>query len=224
MKNVVASNIAKLCLDGIVVDDSGEVSDGHKVSCKLIATLLDALLAVGAKDVVESFKSILGEDYETTNMTTWSELEEVKSVHVANINTWKVAGASLDLIVVVTVDDKRTLAENETGVSHLGLTRASALLVTSTVEICAGTGSLKGAQETLGVINMQVVNNQRKFGNVIDLVTASLDKWCAGRSSKSGRDGVSVLVGVGLSVPSSPDLERGEHTALAAHVTEGTLA
>jgi hypothetical protein len=35
---------------------------------------------------------------------------------------------------------------------------------------------------------------------------------------------VSVLVGVGLSVPSSPDLEGSEHVTLAAHVTESTLS
>jgi hypothetical protein len=34
---------------------------------------------------------------------------------------------------------------------------------------------------------------------------------------------VSVLVDVGLSVPSSPDLKGSEHATLTAHVTESTL-
>lgn len=35
---------------------------------------------------------------------------------------------------------------------------------------------------------------------------------------------MSVLVDVGLSVPSSPDLKWSEHATLAAHVTESTLS
>lgn len=42
--------------------------------------------------------------------------------------------------------------------------------------------------------------------------------------SYSGGDGMSLLVGVDLFVPSSVGLERSEHSTLSAHVTEGSLA
>ncbi len=35
---------------------------------------------------------------------------------------------------------------------------------------------------------------------------------------------MSLLVEVDLSVPFAPNLERGEHSTFAAHVTEGSLA
>ena len=77
-------------------------------------------------------------------MTTWGELEEVESVYVADIDAWEVASGSLDGGIVVAVDDKRTLAEHEAGVSHLGLASASALLGASAMEISGGASVLEG--------------------------------------------------------------------------------
>jgi len=91
------------------------------------------------------------------------------------------------------------------------------------VEVSTGASGVKGAKKTLGGLNVEAVDDHWEFWDIIDSVATSLDEGCTSRSSESGRNGVSVLVNVGLSVPSSPDLERGEHATLAAHVAEGTL-
>jgi hypothetical protein len=98
------------------------------------------------------------------------------------------------------------------------------LEVTSTVEIGGGTRVFEGLEKSLGGINIEAINNQWELWNFLDSVTTSLDEWCAGGGSQSRSNGVSLLVGVNLSVPSSPDLERGEHVTFTAHVTEGSLA
>jgi hypothetical protein len=96
--------------------------------------------------------------------------------------------------------------------------------VTSTVEIGGGTRVLESLEESLGRVDVEAVNNQWKLWDFLNSVTTGHDEWCAGRGSQSGSNGVSLLVGVNFSVPSSPDLERGEHVTFTAHVTEGSLA
>jgi hypothetical protein len=59
----------------IRVDDSSKISDGHLASVKLISSLLNAVLSVSSENVVKVSESILGEDNESAEMTTWSELE-----------------------------------------------------------------------------------------------------------------------------------------------------
>lgn len=79
---------------------------------------MDSLFSVCSEDVVKSCEGILGEDNESSEVTTWSELEEVKSVNVAGINTGKVTGGSLEVGVFVTIDNKGSLGELETRVSQ----------------------------------------------------------------------------------------------------------
>lgn len=155
VKSIVALYVSQLALNGITVDDLGKVSDVHEVSLELIATLLDALLAEGAEDVVQGLKGILGEDHEATDVTTWSELEEVQSVDMADINTWEIAGRSLDVLVMVTVDDQGTLAEDEAGVPHLALARSFALVVTSTPQVRGGMARIvESLKQFFGVLDI----------------------------------------------------------------------
>ena len=70
-------------------------------------------------------------------MTTWGELEEIQAGDVARIDTWHVSGRLLNLEVSVTVDDKGSLAESETRVSHLALASASVLGGSDTGEVAS---------------------------------------------------------------------------------------
>lgn len=55
-------------------------------------------------------------------------------------------------------------------------------------------------------------------------MTSSENERSDSGGSNSGCQGVSSLLEVDLSVPSSPDSERMSHSASTAHVTVGTLA
>jgi len=112
---------AELGLNLVRVDDSGEVGTVDGVTLELVSALLSSLLGVGAEDVIEAVEGIGGPDYESSNVTTGGELEEVESVDVASVNTGEVPGASLHVGVTVSVDDKGSLAHGESGVAVLSL-------------------------------------------------------------------------------------------------------
>ncbi len=214
---------AELALDLVRVDDSGEVGARHHVSAELEAALLDGLLSVGTEDAIELVESILGEDDESAEVTTRSELEEVQSGDVAGVDTGEVSGSVLDVGAVITVDDQRSLAESEARVTHLALTGSQSLGGADTGEVTADTKSGEALEESGGLLLVEGVNNERELGDIVDLVTSGHDERTAGGGGESGSNGVSLLGGVDLSVPLSPELEGSEHATLTAHVTEGTL-
>jgi len=218
------SDFSELALDLVGVDDSGEVGAVHHVSAELESTLLDTLLAVGTEDLVEGFEGVLGEDDESSEVTTWGELEQVESVDGASVDTWEVTSGLLDKWVLISVDDQRSLLENEAGASQFANTGTSSLVVTDTGEVIGGTSVHEGGKESLGGLNVEAVEDERQLWDLLDSVTTSLDEWSAGRGGESGGNGVSLLVGVDLSVPLSPDSKWGEHASLTAHVTEGSLS
>lgn len=215
---------AEFALDLVRVNDSGEVSAGHHVSSELEARLDDGLLSVGTEDLVKSLKGVLGEDDESTEMTTRGELEEVKSVDVAGVDTGEVAGGVLDEVVLLTVDDQGTLTEAEAGVSELTLTGAHLLGGADAGEVAGTAEVVERLEELGGLLEVEGVNNEGKLGDVLDSVTTGHDEGTASSGGESGGNSVSFLVVVNLSLPLSPDLEGSEHATLAAHVTESTLA
>ena len=89
-------NLAELGLNLVRVDDSSEISAVHHVSVEDIATLLDVSSSVVSEDAIECLEGVLGPDDESAEVTTGSELEEVKSVHVDEVDTGEVSGGSLD--------------------------------------------------------------------------------------------------------------------------------
>jgi len=62
-----------------------------------------------------------GPDYESSDVSTWSKLQKVKSVDVESVNTWKIFGSSLDKVVLISMDDEWALSHNVSGVSHLAM-------------------------------------------------------------------------------------------------------
>lgn len=214
----------ELGLDLVRVNDSGEVSAGHHVSSELEAALLDSSLSVGSEDIVELLEGILGEDDESSEVTTGGELEEVESVNRADVNSGEVAGGSLDGGVLVSVHDQGSLGEGEAGASVLALAGSGSLGVADTGEVTVNTDGVEALEESGGLLGVEAVNNKGELGDVVDGVTSGHDQGSASGSGESGGNSVSLLVKVNLSVPLSPELERSEHATLTAHVTEGTLS
>jgi len=175
----------ELCLNLVRVDNSGEISAGHHGSIKLVAALLNSFLSVGTKDVVEALESISSEDNESTEVTTGGELEEVKSVNVADINAGKVAGGSLEVGVLVTVDNKGSLGHLEAGVSLLVGTSTGGLGGTDASHIIGSTDLIESSEESLGGVNVKGVNDKGEFGNGLDVVTSGNNKG----SNSGGSEG-----------------------------------
>ena len=157
-------------------------------------------------------------------MATWSKLEEIDSANMADLNTTEVSGGSLEIAVIVSVDDQRSLSEGESAVLHLSNTSSGSLGSSNASQIVLGTDLVEVLEKSFGGLTIEAVNNERKLWDGVNSVSSGLNKWGACGGGKSGADGVSLLVEVNLSLPFSPDLEWGKHATLTALVTESTLA
>jgi len=218
------SDLAEFVLDLVRVDNSGKVSACNNFSSEVESSLLNSGLGEGTEDFVKSSEGISGEDAESSEVTTWGKLQKVESVHVASVNSWQVTGGSLDEWVLISVNKKRSLSEDEAGASVFSLTGSASLLLDSSEGIFVGTEFGEGGEKSLGGFEVEGVNNKRELWDGIDCVSSGLDEWDASGGSECGGNGVSLLGDIDLSVPFSPGLERSEHATFTAHVTESGLS
>lgn len=138
------SDGSKLSLNLVSVDDSGEIGAVDDIALHGVAGLSLSLGSVGSEDGVKRFEGITGEDDEASDGTTGSELEEVESVDVADINTGQVAGGLLDVVVGVSVDDEGSSSVGETSISVLSLSSSHSLGLAHALEISLSAKSVEG--------------------------------------------------------------------------------
>ena len=163
---------AELGLNLVRVDDSGEVSAVHDVAVKDVAALFDVNSSPVAEDTVEGLEGVLGPDDESAEVATRGELEEVKSVNVDEVDAGEVSGGSLDVVVLLTVDNEGTSAENVSGVSHLAVASSDLLGVSGSLDVLTSTDVLEGGKESLGGVNIEGVDNEGELGDVHNSVTS----------------------------------------------------
>lgn len=199
------------------VDQSGDVSVGDDVLWKRVSRF-------GLVDRLQSGKGRLGPDDESTEMSTWSELQQVEGSHVAGLDTWDVS-ESLDKTLVLVVDNQRTSSLNKSSVSHLTLTGTHLLGFDNLDNVAVGSDRLEQRNSLLGLGDgLNVVGNDKwDLWDLFNSVTSGEDKRLNGRSSNGRSGGVTLLIVVHLDVPLSPDLGGGKHTTGTTHVTESSL-
>jgi len=152
-------------------------------------------------------------------------LEEVEARDGGELNTRQVSECLGERGLLV-VDYERTTALSVASVSHLSLSASELLAILYLLDIDESTDRLQESDSLRGLgdtINGLVVNNERNFSDLLDLVTASEDEGRDGGSSESGDESVASLVHADLAVPSSPGLGGSEHTTTTAHIAESTL-
>lgn len=226
VEGLVFSSASDSSLDGIGVDDLGNVGVGEGGSVQVVAALFLTSESVRTEDLVKGSESGFRPDDESAEVTTGGELLKVKSVDVADFNTGDVSDSSDEGDVFVVVNKERTSSESVSLVSELTLTSSDGLGVFNSFDIFVGTESLQQGNGISGLFNTfdLIFDDQRKVGDVGDSVASSHDEGSDGGSSKSSSNGVSLLLDVDLSVPSSPGLKGSEHSTLSAGVGEGTLS
>lgn len=226
VKRSVFSLVSDDALDGIGVDDLCDIRVGQDGSVEVVASLFLGSNSVGTEDFVKGLEGRFSPDDESSEVTTRSQLSQVKSVDVADFNTWDVFDSSEEGDVFVVVDEEWALSESVSSVSELTLTSSDDLSVGNSFNIFVSTESLQESNDISGLLDTfeLVIDNQRKVGDSTDSVASSQDKGSQSGSSQGSSDGVSLLFNVDLSVPSSPGLQWGEHSTLSTRVGEGTLS
>jgi hypothetical protein len=213
-------------LDLVGVDHAADVGVGDLVVGEGPALLLGARLGVGAEDVVELLEGAFSPDDESTDVASGGELEEVESADVSYLNSGDVPEGLQEGDIGSAVDDQRSTSASVSSVSELALSGADLDGVDDLLDISPGADVLEESDGFLSPFNLLggVGDDEGEFGDGVNSMSAGLDEGEDGGGSEGGGDGVSFLLDVASSVPSSPNSDGGEHASLAAHVSEGTLS
>jgi len=224
--SLVFSTVSDNALDGIGVDDLCDIRVGQDSSVEMVSRLFLSSNSVCSEDLVKSLEGRFSPDNESSEVTTWSQLSQVKSVDIADFNTWDVSNSSEEGDVLVVVDKEGTLTEFVSSVSELSFTSSDGLSVGNSFDVFVSTESLQEGNNISGLFNTfeLVINNQWKVGDSANSVTSGQNEGSQSRSSQGSSDGMSLLLDVDLSVPSSPCLQWSEHSTLSTRVGEGTLS
>jgi hypothetical protein len=105
-------DVSEFCLDLIRVDDSSKICNCHNWSIESISFFFEGFSFVCSKYLIESFECIFCEDNESSKMSTWSELENIQSVYIAYINSWKVSCCLFDVFCFVTINNEWSFSQN----------------------------------------------------------------------------------------------------------------
>ena len=111
--------------------------------------------------------------YEITEVTTWSQLSQVKSVDVADFNSWDVSNSSEEGDVLVVVDKEGTFTESVSSVSELSFTSSDGLGVGDSFDVFVSTESLQEGDNISGLFDTfdLIIDNQWKVGDSANSVT-----------------------------------------------------
>lgn len=210
-------------LDFRRVDDSGNIRVGQDVGWQGVARLGGGN-SLGTPDGVQLGESRLGPDDESTNVSTWGQLQQTKGGDVSSLDTWDVS-EGLDQTVVLTVDNQWTTSLDVTSASELTLTSSELLGLDDLDNVGVSTNSLQDSNSLLGLGDLLNVrgDNQWDLWNLLNSVTSGQNERSNSRSSNSRGSSVSLLVLVHLNVPFSPGLGWSKHTTTTTHVTESSL-
>lgn len=213
-------------LDFIRVDDSSEIWVGNDGSWEDVVRLDLRSGFVASEDGVELLEGILGPDDESSQMTSWGELQEIESVNRGGFNSWKISEGLGDGGFIV-VNNEWSSSLSVSSVSHFSLSSSDVVRSLSLFNISVGSQSFQESNSLGGLVNSVdglVVNNQRNFWNSFDSVSSGQNQRRNSSSSDGGSYSVSLFSGVDLSVPSSPGLSWSEHSSSSAHVSKSSLA
>ncbi|KAH3673894.1 hypothetical protein OGATHE_001874 [Ogataea polymorpha] len=205
-------------LDLSRVDQSGDVRVGDNVGWQSVARF-------GLVDRVQSSKGRLGPDDKSSQVGTWSQLQQAQSGDWSGLDTRQVS-ESLDKTLVLAVDNQWSSSLGESSASQLTLTGSHLLGLDHLDDVLVGTDSLQDSNSFLGLGDRLKVgrHNQWNLRNLLDSVASGQNQRLHSSGSNGRSSGVSLLVEIDLDVPSSPDLGWSEHTTASAHVTESSLA
>ena len=146
-------------LDFIGIDDSGKVSVVEEGSLEEVALLELGRLFEAAEEVVESFEGFLGPDDESAEVSSGGELEEVKSVDVADLDSWDVSGSLDDGLVVAVIDNERADSHDVSAVSGLSLAGSDLSGDFAFFDFLVDTEFVKEGKEILGSLFVESIDD-----------------------------------------------------------------
>lgn len=165
-------------LDFVGVDDSGDIRVGHFMDGKGPSFLLLAGLSVSSKDVVKLLEGTFGPDDESSDMTSWGQLKEVKSADMSDFDSGDVSESLDEGNIGTAVDDQRSSSGSVSSVSVFSFSSSDLDGINDFLDIGPGTNVLKESNGFLGSFDLfgGVSDNQGEFGDVVNSVSSGLDQ------------------------------------------------
>lgn len=153
---------------------------------------------MGTEDVVQLVESTFSPDDESTDVSSRSQLKQVKSAHVDGLNTGDVSEGSDEGDVVAAVDDERSSSGSVSSVSELSETGSNLNGAGNLLHIIKGTNVSKESDGFLSSLDSfgRVVDNKREFRDLVNSVSSGLHKGQDGGGSKSSGNGEFSLLKV----------------------------
>lgn len=213
-------------LDLVRVDDLGDVWVLQEVGAQSEAGLELRGAVSSSVDIVQSSDGAFSPDAESAEVTSGSEVSDVESVDVEEVNTGDVSDGSGKSLALVVTDNQRTSSVLESSVSELALASSDLSGESDSVDVLIDLESGEKINGFLGSGDLvdSVIEDERELWDTHNSVTSSENEGSHSGGGDGGSQGVSSLLEVDLSVPSSPSSEWVDHSTATAHVTVGTLA
>jgi len=132
---------------------------------------------VGTENVIKGFKSILSPDDESSDVSSWSELEKVESGDVNDFNTWDVSQGLDEWDVLSAIDDQWSSSGSVPSISLFSSTGSNSGGVDDLLNVVPGTDELQESNSFSSSFNLfnSVFNNQWEFWDLINSVSSGLD-------------------------------------------------
>jgi len=170
-------------------EETAQIAVGHLWLWQAEVVLGGRLLLVGAVDVVELLEGRLGPDAEATQVTTWSDLQQVQALNVEESDAWDVTESTSKTLVLL-VDDGWATLHDATTVTHLTLTGTESLGGVHLLDILPGVDLLEDAHGLLGLLDLLdlVAENERDLWSLFDLVALGQDEAWNARGSDGAHE------------------------------------
>lgn len=174
-------------LDGVGVDDSGDVAVGNDLSAEDVVLACGAGSVLGAELGAELVEGGLGVKNETANLSAWGQMTDVETVDVKGADAWDVLEGSFEALRFVANNNKRTATEFVASVAVLSLSGSDLSGVDDSLNIFVGAEALQHGDGVLGLGDLAnaVVDDEGELGNLQDAVTSGEDEGGHGGGSDS---------------------------------------
>jgi len=201
-----------------------QVGVGEHGLREVVVGLEGGSLLPSAEERVQLADGRFGPDAEPADVAAGRQTPQVQLLHVEQGDAGNVTEGLTNAVVPV-VDDARTQPRHATTVAHLTFARAEAPARADLLDVLPSADLSQQSYSLLRLLKGLdlVVDDQRHFRDLLDLVTLGHDQGGYARGGDGAAEGISLLVGVDAVMPAAPRLGRSEHPTPAAHVTERAL-
>jgi len=116
--------------------------------------------------------NVLGPDDESAEVASGTELEQVDSAHVADVDSTQVSRGPLEVLVVVSVDHEGSLPQHVPRVSQLSLSGSGRLRTSHSLQVLVDSNCGQLSEQRLGRLGVQTLDHQRELGDSLNGVSS----------------------------------------------------